>query len=71
MKKFFKIKEGPLVYFSSEHGPCFGEGGTDFYINGDLNEGFTINNSFLKNSELTNGESGKFNVSELEIFKVI
>ena len=71
MKQFFKIKEGPLVYYSSAYGPCFGEGGTDFYLNNNLDTGSTINKSFLTNSELTNGESGVFEVSELEIYKVI
>ena len=71
MKKFPKIKEGSLIYFDKNFGPCFGNGGTDFYLDGDLNNGETINRSFLKNAELTNGEEGKFSVSELEIYKVI
>ena len=71
MKKFFKIKEGSLIYFNSSFGPCFGEGGTDFYLEKNLDKGYTTNNSFLTNSELTNGEQGDFDVSELEIYKVI
>ena len=71
MKQFFRLKEEPLVFFTSSFGPCFGNGGSDFYIKNDLNKGCTINNSFLKNSELTNGEGGNFDVLELEIFKVL
>ena len=71
MKKFNKIKEQSLLYFDSTFGPCFGNGGTDFYINGNLNSGNTTPRSFLKNSELTNGENGEFQVEELEIYKVI
>ena len=70
-KKFNKIKEESLLYFDSGFGPCFGKGGTDFYINGNLNSGYTTPRSFLKNCELTNGEKGEFQVKELEIYKVI
>ena len=71
MKKFNKLKEESLVYFSPNHGPCFGNGGTDFFLDHNLDYGYTINGSFLINSELTNGEIGKYNVNELEIYKVI
>jgi hypothetical protein len=71
MKKFNKLKEESLVYFSAYHGPCFGKGGSDFYLDSNLNYGYTLNSSFLINSELTNGEKGKYNVNELEIYKVI
>ena len=71
MKKFNKLKEESLVYFSPNAGPCFGKGGSDFYLKDNLDYGKTINCSFLINSELTNGEYGKYNVNELEIYKVI
>ena len=71
MKKFNKLKEESLVYFAPNFGPCFGHGGSDFYIYTNLNFGKTINKSFLINSELTNGEQGDYNVNELEIYKVI
>ena len=71
MSKFFKKKEGSLVYYNPDYGPCFGEGGSDFYLGDNLNNGWTINCSFLTNSELTYGEKGKFDVLELEIFRVI
>ena len=71
MKKFNKLKEESLVYFSPGFGPCFGNDGTDFYIEGNLDSGYTINRSFLINSELTNGEKGKYNINDLEIYKVI
>ena len=44
---------------------------SDFYINGNLNSGYTTPRSFLKNSELTKGEKGEFQVEELEIYKVV
>ena len=71
MKKFNKLKEESLVYFTPNLGPCFGNGGGDFFLNSNLNSGSTTNDSFLINSELTNGEKGKYNVNELEIYKVI
>ena len=71
MKKFFKKSEDTLVYFDPNFGPCFGKGGTDFYLEKNLDKGCTISKSFLTNSELTNGESGVFEVSELEIYQVI
>ena len=71
MQKFNKKRDDSLVYFDPNFGPCFGQGGSDFYIDKDLNCGFTINKSFLTNYELTNGESGRFNIKELEIYKVI
>ena len=43
MKKFNKINEGPLLYFNQDFGPCFGKGGSDFYLGGNLDEGFTVN----------------------------
>ena len=70
MKKFKKIRDESLVFFDSDFGPCFGKGGSDFYLEGDLNSGYTLNRSFLINSELTNGESGDFRVKELEIYKI-
>ena len=71
MKKFTKIKDDSLLYFDPDFGPCFGQGGTDFYIDENLDKGYTINNSFLTKFELTNGEDGAFEVKELEIYKVI
>ena len=71
MKKFNKIKEGSTLYFDQYNGPCFGKGGSDFYIYGDLNKGTTINCSFMINYELTFGEGNQYQVEELEIYKVI
>ena len=71
MKKFSKIKNTSAIYFTPSFGPCFGEGGTDFYIDHNLNIGYTVNCTFLKNFELTNGSGGEFKVKELEIYKVI
>ena len=73
MKKFTKIKNTSTVYFSPNAGPCFGEGGSDLIIgpNSNLHEGKTINCTFLKNYELTNGCKGFFDIKELEIYKVI
>ena len=71
MKKFAKINNTSTIYFTPSLGPCFGQGGSDFYIYGDLNLGTTINCTFLKNNELTNGRHGGFKVKELEIYKVI
>ena len=71
MKKFIKKKEESLVFFDPNYGPCFGHDGSDFFINGNLNSGSTIDGSFLIKSELTNGEDGEYNVNDLEIYKVI
>ena len=71
MKKFNGIRDDSLVYFDPGYGPCFGNGGTDFYLNGNLDTGKTINRSFIRNYELTNGESDNYDVKELEIYKVI
>ena len=71
MQKFNKIKEGSTIFYESRFGPCFGVGGTDFYIKNDLNVGSTIQGNFMNNYELTNGEKGEFRVKELEIYKVI
>ena len=71
MKKFKKIKDGPTLYFDEEFGPCFGEGGSDFFIEKNLSEGCSTYGNFLNNFELTNGEKGDFNVKELEIYKVM
>jgi len=71
MKKFTKIKNDSLLFFDSSFGPCFGKGGSDFYLDNNLDIGFTVDSSFLTKSELTNGEPGKFEVNELEIYKVM
>ena len=71
MQKFTKIKNDSLLYFDPNFGPCFGQGGSDFYLNNNLDTGQTVNSSFLTKFELTNGEGGTFEVKELEIYKVI
>ena len=71
MKKFTKIKDDSLLYFDPDLGPCFGQGGSDFYIDKNLDTGYTVNFSFLTKFELTNGEGGTFEVKEIEIYKVI
>ena len=71
MQKFTKIKNDSLLYFDPNFGPCFGQGGSDFYLNNNLDTGQTVNSSFLTKFELTNGEGGTFGVKELEIYKVI
>lgn len=71
MKKFVGAKEDSLVYFDYTYGPCFGQGGTDFYLGGDLNNGTTVNHSFLTKLELTNGEGPNCKVNEFEVYKVL
>ena len=68
MKKFTKMNNDRSICVVSCYGPIFGNG-TDLYINSDLNTGVTNCSTFLKNRELTNGESS-FNVKEIEIYKV-
>ena len=71
MKKFVKKKEGSTVFFCALTGPCFGKGGSDFYVKNDLKYGVSVEGNFLNNFELTNGEKGEFTIKELEIYKVI
>ena len=70
MKKYTKIRNYRSIYLTKYHGPVFGQG-TDLYINQDMNKGNSnwYPGTFLKNGELTNGESS-FNVKEIEIFQV-
>ena len=71
MKKFVGAKEDSLVYFDPSFGPCFGQNGSDFYLDDDLNNGTTINKSFLTKLELTNGEGPNIKVNEFEVYKVL
>ena len=49
-KNFLKLTIR-LQFILSSLGPCFGEGGTDFWVDNDLNIGHTLNCTFLKNNE--------------------
>ena len=71
MEKFNKIREGSCIFTSKHFGPCFGKKGSDFYITNNLKCGYISNGNFLQNYELTQGESGEFKISGLEVFKVI
>ena len=50
------------------YGPCFGSG-SDLGICTDMNKGWISNGNYLRNRELTDGESD-FVVNEIEVFKV-
>ena len=70
MKKFTKIPgKGPQTARSQkEYGPLLGAA-TDLGVNKDMRTGWSGNNTYLTNCELTDG-SGNFNISEMEVFKV-
>ena len=71
MKKFTKIpdKGTRTARSQKDYGPLLGDG-TDLGINKDMRTGWSGNDTFLRNYELTNGESS-FNLSEIEIFQVL
>ncbi len=71
MKKFTKIqgKNPQTARSQKDYGPLLGNG-TDLLINKDMRTGWSGNDTFLTNRELTNGESG-FNVKEIEIFQIL
>ena len=71
MKKFTKIqgKNPQTARSQKDFGPLLGSG-TDLGIEKDMRKGWSGNNTFLTNCELTNGESG-FNVKEIEIFQIL
>jgi hypothetical protein len=68
MKKYIKIS-GNTARSQTKLGPLLG-GGTDIGIYDNMNKGWTNNGSFLKERELTNGETD-FDLSEMEIFQVL
>ena len=71
MKKFTKIPgNSPKTARSQKsYGPLLG-GGTDLGIYPDMRKGWSSNDTFLKNYDLTKGESA-FNVKEIEIFQIL
>ena len=70
MKKFTKIqgKNFNTARSQKECGPLLGS--ADLGIKKDMRTGWSSNNTFLTNRELTNGERD-FNVKEIEIFKIL
>ena len=68
MIKFTKYKDDCNIYLYRYNGPCFGSG-SDLGICGDMNKGWIGNGNYLRNRELTDGESD-FVVNEIEVFKV-
>ena len=70
MKKFTKIpgKNGQTARSQKGFGPLLGAA-TDLGINKDMRTGWSGNDTYLTNYDLTNGESS-FNISEIEIYQV-
>jgi len=70
-QKFTKIpgKVPQTARSQKDFGPLLGYG-TDLGIESDMKKGWSSNNTFLRNRELTNGE-GNFEVNEMEIFQVL
>ena len=70
-QKFTKIpgKVPQTARSQKDFGPLLGYG-TDLGIESDMKKGWSSNNTFLRNRELTNGE-GNFVVNEMEIFQVL
>ena len=68
MNKFTKYQDGRSIYLYTYNGPCFGSG-SDLGICKDMNKGWIGNGNYLRNRELTDGESD-FVVNEIEVFKV-
>ena len=70
-QKFTKIpgQRPETARSQKDYGPLLGWG-TDLGINPDMKNGWSSNNTFLRNRELTNGESS-FVVNEMEIFQVL
>ena len=56
MIKFTKYKDGRSIYLYRYNGPCFGSG-SDLGICRDMNKGWIGNGNYLRNRELTDGES--------------
>ena len=70
MVKYSKISGNTRTARSQkEYGPLIGSG-TDLGIDKDMRSGFSYSGCFLKNKEITNGESD-FKISEIEIFQVL
>ena len=70
MVKYSKIPgNNNTARSQKEFGPLLGNG-TDLGIKKDMRTGWSNNGSFLKNREITNGESD-FKISEIEIFQVL
>ena len=71
-KKYPKIRNNQSIIANKNWGPAFG-GGADLGVgsNKELSFGWsnTIGNTFIKNRELTKGESS-FSVKEIEVFLV-
>ena len=69
-QKFIKIpgKSPQTARSQQNYGPLLGYG-TDLGIKSDMKNGWSNNDTFLRNRELTNGENG-FTINEMEIFQV-
>ena len=69
MKKYTKIKDGKSLSVCEDYGAIFGD--DDLVLGSDkiINEGWTKNNLYLTDHELTNGEED-FKCKEVEVFKV-
>ena len=69
-QKFTKIpgKNPTTARSNKDYGPLFGYG-TDLCMNQNMKNGWSKNETFLTNLELTNGEN-RFIINEMEIFQV-
>ena len=70
MKKFTKIpgKNPQTARSQKDYGPLLGNG-TDLGIYPDMRKGWSNNDTYLTNRELTDGKDS-FNLSEIEVYKV-
>ena len=71
MQKFTKIpgKSPQTARSQKNYGPLLGNG-TDIGIYPDMKNGWTNNGTFLKERELTNGDT-TFKINEIEIYQVL
>ena len=67
MNKFTKYKDGPSIYLYKDYGPLFGSA-SDLGINPNMNTGWSYKGNYLRQLELTDGES-PFDVNEIDFFK--
>lgn len=67
MTKFTKYKEGFSIRNNHDFGPIFGIG-HDFYLNTDMNIGYSRNGNYLRNKEIINDD--EYKVKEIEVFQV-
>ena len=67
LTKFTKYKEGFSIRNNQDFGPIFGTG-HDFYLNTDMNIGYSRNGNYLRNKEIINDD--EYKVKEIEVFQV-